>query len=69
MILYRKSPVTGETNVMDIKVTREQLNAWEGGKLIQDAFPNLTPVEKEFIKAGIIEKERDTYFKQENEDE
>lgn len=69
MMLYRKSPITGETNVMDIKVTREQLNAWESGKLIQDALPHLTPGERDFIKLGITEDEWDTYLKQENEDE
>ena len=69
MILYRKSPVTGEGNVMSINVTHEQLNAWEGGVLIQDALPNLTPGERDFIKLGITETEWDAYFKQEEENE
>ena len=70
MFLFRKSPVTGEGNVMKINVTRKQLNAWESGKSIQDSFPNLTQKEKDFIKSGIIDEiERITYFKQENEGE
>jgi hypothetical protein len=69
MIFYRKSPVTGKAHSMDLNVTWKQLDAWEGGVLIQNAFPHLTPSERDFIKLGIIEKEWDTYFKQEKERE
>lgn len=67
MFLFRKSPVTGEGNVMKINVTRKQLNAWESGKSIQEAFPNLTLVEKDFIKSGIIDGERTRYLFQTGE--
>ena len=70
MILYRKSPVTGEANVMNIPVTRQQLDAWESGERVKNVFPNLTSVQKEFIKFGIInEKERNIYLQQEKESE
>ena len=70
MILYRKSPVTGEANVMNIPVTRQQLDAWESGERVQNVFPNLTSVQIEFIKFGIIdEKERNIYLQQEKESE
>lgn len=67
MFLFRKSPVTGEGNVMKINVTRKQLNAWESGKSIQEAFPNLTLVEKDFITSGIIDGERTRYLFQTGE--
>ena len=42
---------------MDIDVTDEQLQDWREGTAIQDAMPNLTPDEREFIKTGITPKE------------
>ena len=38
---------------MDIPVTEEQLAAWDSGTLIQNAMPNLTPDQREFIMTGI----------------
>ena len=57
MFLFRKSPVTGEGNVMKINVTRKQLNAWEVGESARDTFPNLTVDERLFIISGITAKE------------
>ena len=39
-----------------IDVDEEKLDAWIGGKLIQDAFPDLSPQEREEIKTGFCEK-------------
>lgn len=52
MEILRKSPLTGNLNVMDINVTDGQLKAWESGTLIQVAMPHLTPEEREFIMTG-----------------
>jgi hypothetical protein len=38
---------------MEINVTASQLQAWEGGMLIQDAMPDLHDAEREFIKTGL----------------
>lgn len=42
---------------MDIPVTQEQLDNWEQGMLIQNAMPNLTDSQREFIMTGIIDEE------------
>ena len=57
MKIIRIDPFTGQTNSLDINVSEEELNQWRfGGKLIQDAMPNITPSEREFIKTGITEE-------------
>ena len=52
MIIVRKSPVTGKMNHRDIDVTAEQYTSWENGTLIQDAMPNITADDREFIVSG-----------------
>ena len=53
MQITRKCPFTGKVNTKDINVTPGQLLAWEKGILIQDAMPNLSADDREFIKTGI----------------
>jgi hypothetical protein len=63
MILYRISDLTGEVHSMELDVTDAQLELYdEFGVLLQDAFPNLTADEREFIKTGITPEEWDEYF-------
>jgi len=38
---------------MEIPVTYAQIKKWQEGMNIQDAMPNLTPEQREFIKTGI----------------
>jgi len=68
MKLTRTSPLSGKKNTLDIDVTREQITDWERGSLIQDAMPNLTPDEMEFIKTGITSEERNELFGDAEED-
>jgi hypothetical protein len=49
----RTDPFTGKSNTMSLDVTREQIDSWIDGEFIQNAFPNLTAEEREFIKTGI----------------
>ena len=55
--VIRKSPFTGKTNAIILPIAQDVydacLEAWVGGKMIQDAFPMLTADEREFIKTGI----------------
>ena len=60
MKITRTSRLSAETNVMEIDVTREQIAQWEGGMLIQDAMPNITSDEREFIMTGITPQEWDS---------
>jgi hypothetical protein len=62
MEIKRKSPFENKYNTLNIDVTQEQLDAWKNGCLIQDAMPNLTPDEREFIKSGITPAEWEKLF-------
>ena len=69
MIIERRSALTGRAHEMDLDITEDQLRIWRMGALIQDAMPNLTPAEREFVKTGITPEEWEEYFPQEDEDE
>lgn len=62
MQITRRNPFTGEHRSMNIAVTEQQLAAWKSGQLIQDAMPNLTADEREFIMSGILPGEWDEIF-------
>jgi hypothetical protein len=66
MIIQRTSPLSGNIHSMDLNVTEEQINAYKNGMLIQDAFPNLTADEREFIMTGITAEEWNTVFAEED---
>ena len=55
--------------VETMKLTYEQINAWEGGELIQNAMPNLSADEREFIKTGVTPSEWAEVFGEEDEDD
>ena len=63
MLITKTSPFSGNTNSMEIEVTQEQLSSWENGTLIQNAMPNLSADEREFIMTGITPEEWDSAFK------
>ena len=62
MLITRTSPFSGNTSSMEIEVTQEQLSSWESGVLIQNAMPNLSADEREFIMTGITPEEWDSAF-------
>ena len=49
--------ITNITRTLDLDVTQKQLNDYENGLLLQNAFPNLTRSQREFIKSGITDGE------------
>jgi len=56
--ITRTSTFTGTTHTLWLPVTEEQLNAYyNGGLLLQDAFPHLSAGEREFIKTGVTDEE------------
>jgi hypothetical protein len=59
MLITKTSMISGIERTMDIPITQEQLDSWNQGMLIQEAMPNLTPDEREFIKTGITNDEWD----------
>jgi hypothetical protein len=63
MEIKRTSRLTGVEHIRDIDVTHDQLYCWEeGGMLIQEAMPNLSADDREFIKTGITPEEWDAAF-------
>ena len=46
MQITRTSRLSAETHVMEIDVTQEQIDKWEGGMKIQDAMPNIASDER-----------------------
>ena len=62
MKITRVSPFSNKKTTLEIDVTARQIASWEKGELIQDAMPNLTPAEREFIQMGITPDEWDDIF-------
>lgn len=65
-IITRRSPLTGKVNRMEIPLTPNEYGKrvalWQTGMYIQEAFPTLTPVEREFVKTGITAEEWENVF-------
>ena len=62
MQITRTSRLTGKTSVMDLNLTQPELDAWVDGMLIQDAMPQLSAEEREFLMTGITPAEWDSVF-------
>jgi hypothetical protein len=59
----RRSALTDKVSSMMIDVSYAQVVAWEdSGELIQNAMPNLTDNEREFLMTGITPEEWDDMF-------
>lgn len=67
MIITRISPISGKIHSLDLDITEEQVAAWQAGAYIQNAFPNLSPDEREFLKTGITAEEWEAMFGGEEE--
>lgn len=61
-MITRVSPFSGKTNSKEIPVTEQQLANWEAGELIQNAMPNISADDREFIKTGITAEEWEEAF-------
>jgi hypothetical protein len=57
MIIERKSVISGIVRQRDLDVTPEQIERWQGGELIQNVFPYLSPADREFIVTGTTDEE------------
>lgn len=63
MEITRTSMVTGIQRTLNLDVTPEQLASYQaGGLLLQDAFPNLSAADREFIKTGVTNDEWQQLF-------
>ena len=62
MLIERKSMVSGKVHAIDLDVTQDQIAAWNSGMYIQDAMPQLSDDEREFMMTGITPEEWDATF-------
>tara|TARA_Y100001951_G_C11294789_1_gene274766 strand:- start:885 stop:1091 length:207 start_codon:yes stop_codon:yes gene_type:complete len=65
VLVKRVSPLTGKENEMVLDISDEQIVEWNSPdrkKLIQDIFPNLTDVEREFIMTGYTAQDWRTIY-------
>ena len=69
MEVHRKSPLSGNMNTIKLPVTDAQLNAYKTGRvLVQNAFPQLLPWEREFIQTGYTQEDWAQIFPPEEEE-
>jgi hypothetical protein len=64
MITVRKfSALSGKLNSMELPITVDRLTAWSTSHtLIQEAFPDLTADQREFLLTGATREEWDRAF-------
>lgn len=65
MLITRTSMFTRKVHTQDLPVTEEQVRRYEQGELLQNAFPHLSPADREFIKTGVTQEEWEAVFKDE----
>ena len=63
MKITRTNPFNGAVNSMEINVLDGQLESYYAGELLQNAFPNLSAGDREFIKTGITDEYWEEIFK------
>lgn len=66
MLFSKTSPRTGIVNTRDIPCTPEQVAAWTFGALIQDAMPNVSAEDREFLMTGYTPEDWDAMFSDED---
>lgn len=62
MLITRTSPFSGKTTTREIPVTEEQLALWNNGTVIQNAMPNISADDREFLMTGITPEEWEEVF-------
>lgn len=62
MVVKQKSNLTGKIHTKSIDVTKDQINKWQNGELIQNVMPNLDTWDREFLISGITKEEWENAF-------
>jgi len=65
MKITKTSILSGITRTKEINVNQSQIDKWKAGMLIQDAMPDVSVDEREFIMTGSTPEEWDLYFNEE----
>ena len=66
MQVSKRSVASGELNTMVLDFTMPQYMDWKGGMLIQNAMPQLSADEREFLMTGMTPAEWNEMFAQSN---
>ena len=61
MKITRTSPLTGQTNTLDLPINRRSLRRWLNGEPAQYCFPSLDADQREFIKNGFLPGEYEIF--------
>jgi len=69
MNISRRSVLSGVTRTLNLPITVNQLGAYMSGATLQEAFPHLSPDQREFIYTGITAEEWERFFPMDEEDE
>jgi hypothetical protein len=67
MKITRKSYYSGIVRTRDLDITEEQIEAYQNGALIQNAFPDLSDTDREFLLTGITTSEWIEMFSEKND--
>jgi hypothetical protein len=67
MLITKRSSLTGNSHSREINVTQAQLDSWASGMFIQNAMPNLSTDDREFLMTGVTPEEWDKYIKNDEE--
>ena len=65
--ITRKSLLSGITRTRELDITPQQAADYINGALLQDAFPNLSADDREFIRTGITAEEWEAAFGEDEE--
>ena len=68
VLITRVSMLSGTIATLDLDVTSEQLESHRNGELAQNAFPHLSPPEREFLISGVTPAEWAREFAVDEED-
>lgn len=69
MRITKISPFTGKVRTREIEVSERQLKRWQDGELIQNAMPELSADDREFLMTGITPEEWGEVFGKESDDD
>ena len=66
MQITRTSLLSGKTVTKELPITEAQYAQWLDGELIQNAMPDLSEEDREFLISGSTAEEWNEFFKESN---
>jgi hypothetical protein len=57
MNVTRRSLLSDTETTLDLPITPDHIARWRGGALLEQAFPDLTPYQREFWMTGLTPEE------------